>query len=426
MGQADERAAPRTRKPDRRQMVMLACSLDDALPPEHPARVIWQAVARLDLSGFYDVIEAREGVAGREPVDPPVLVSLWLLAAVEGVASGRHLARLCEHHAAYRWVCGGVSVNYHTLNDFRVGHRAPLDDLLTQVIARLTHAGLVSVERITQDGTKVRASASARSFKKRQTLERHLKDAAEQVAALGRLADESPSAATARQQANQQRVAEQRLSRVNQAMDELTKVEASKAAQKKKPSKEHPARASTTDPEARVQKMPDGGFRPAYNVQLAQDPTSRAVVGVAVAADGSDKDQAEPMRQQVEQRAGQPVLEHLIDGGYVSLANVDRAAESGVTLFAPVPEPRKEGQDRFAPRPDDSPAVAQWRQRMSTPEAQKIYQQRASTCETINADLKTHRGLGRLLVRSAAKVLCVATWAALAYNLIRFAAALTA
>src|SRR5437016_1147275 len=202
-GEAGGRPPARTRKPDRRQMVMLPCSLDDALPPDHPARVVWSVVQALDLSRFYEPIEAREGTAGREPVDPPVLVSLWLLAAVDGVASGRHLAELCEHHAAYRWVCGGVSVNYHTLNDFRVGHRAALDGLLTQVIARLTFAGLVGVQRITQDGTKVRACASARSFKKRDTLERHLADAAEHVAALGRLADESPEAATARQRANQ-------------------------------------------------------------------------------------------------------------------------------------------------------------------------------------------------------------------------------
>lgn len=400
---AAERGEARTRKADRRQMLLLPCSLEDLIPADHAARTIVAAVARLDLSGFYDPIKARQGVAGREPMDPPLLVSLWLLAAVDGVASGRKLEELCGEHAAYRWVCGGVSVNYHTLNDFRTGHGAALDELFTQVLGRLTHAGVVRVERITHDGTKARACAGARSFKKRQTLEKHLAAAREHLEALGRLADESPAAATQRQRSAQQRVAEQRLAKINQAMDELAKVSAAKAKQKQKPSKDRPAKASTTDPEARMQKMPDGGFRPAYNIQLAQDPVSRAIVGVAVAADGSDKDQAEPMRQQVQQRTGTKVQDHLIDGGYLTLEGVDEATAQGVRLYVPVPEPRRQGQDRFAARPGDSQAVKQWRQRMSTPQAQAIYRQRASTCETVNADLKTHRNLGRLLVRGSAK-----------------------
>lgn len=272
----------------------------------------------------------------------------------------------------------------------------------------------------------MRACAGSRSFRKRERLEKHLADARDHIEALGRLADESPAAATERRRSVQQRVAEESLARIHQAMDELGKVETSKAKQKKKPSKDRPARASTTDPEARVQKMPDGGFRPAYNIQLAQDPASRAIVGVAVAADGSDKDQSEPMRRQVERRTGLKVREHLMDGGYLTLDGIDDAVEQGVTLYVPVPDPRKKGQDRFAVRPGDTEAVRQWRQRMSTPGAKAVYRRRASMCETANADLKTHRNLGRLLVRGSMKVLCVATWAALAYNVIRFAATLLA
>jgi transposase len=407
-------------------MILLPCSLEELIPQVHPARIIWAAVAGLDLSRFYEPIKAREGVAGREPADPAVLVSLWLLAAVDGVGSGRQLAELCEHHAAFRWVCGGVGVNYHTLNDFRTGHRAALDELFTQVLGRLMHAGLVDVRRITQDGTKVRAGAGAGSFGKRPTLEKKLAEAREHVRALGRLGDESPAAATERQRANAERVAADRLARVERAMGELAKVEAAKAAQKDKPSKQRPARASTTDPEARVQKMPDGGFRPAYNIQLAQDPASRAIVGVAVAPDSSDKGQDQLMRQQVRRRTGREVLEQVMDGNYVSLDGIDLAAGQGVTLYVPVPEAKKAGQDRHAPRKTDSPAVAQWRRRMDTPEAREIYGTRAGTCETVNADLKCNRGLGRLLVRGSAKVLCVALWSALAYNVVRFAAALLA
>lgn len=147
---AAERGEARTRKADRSQMLMLTCSLEELIPADHQARTIVAAVARLDLSGFYASIKARAGVAGREAIDPPLLVALWLLAAVDGVASGRKLEELCREHAAYRWVCGGVSVNYHTLNDFRTGQRVALDELFTQALGRLTHAGVVGVERITQ------------------------------------------------------------------------------------------------------------------------------------------------------------------------------------------------------------------------------------------------------------------------------------
>jgi len=404
--------------------------LDDLLPDDHPARVVWAAVGRLDLSAFADPIRSRGDAPGRAATDPRLLVSVWLYAYTEGVSSGRQAADLCDAdtgHAAYQWLCGGVTVNYHTLNDFRVNHRDALDELFTQVLGRLTHARLVRVERITQDGTKVRANAGSGSFGARGTLERHLADARDHVAALGRLGDEAPAAASARQRANQDRAAADRLGRLTRAMDELAKVEAAKAGQKDKPSKHKPAKASATDPEARMQKMPDGGYRPAYNVQFAQDPASRAIVGVAVAPDSSDKNQAEAMRRQVEERTGGKVVEHVVDGNYVALGEIDRAAEQGVTVYAPVPKAKAAGQDRFAPRKTDTPAVAEWRARMNTPEGREAYRDRARTCETVNADLKTHRGLGPTLPgRGAGKVLCAALWSALAYNLLHFGAALLA
>ena len=367
-----EQARVRTCKPDRAQLVMISGSLDDMVPPEHPVRVVWAVVEQLDLSRFYQPIKVREDSAGRSATDPRLLFALWLQAATEGVASGRQLEELCTHHAVYRWLCGGVSVNYHTLNDFRVGHRAALDEAFTQVLGRLMHAGLVSVQRITQDGTKVRASAGADSFKRRGTLEESLAEAKAHVAELSRLAEESPAAGRTRARANQERVAADRAARVAAALEAVGQVEATKAAQKDKPSKHAPARASTTDADARFMKMPDGGYRPAYNVQLAQDPQSRAIVGVAVTNDGNDRSQAQPMRQQVEQRSGQKVTQHLYDGGTLTLADVERAAAAGVTVYAPVPEPKKQGRDRFEPRADDGDAVAAWRLRMGTPEARAV------------------------------------------------------
>lgn len=182
-----------------------------------------------------------------------------------------------------------------------------------------------------------------------------------------------------------------------------------------------PSRASTTDPDARRMKMPNGGFNPAYNVQLATDPESRAIVAVQVTNKGGDAVLSEPMRQGIEHRTGQAVVEQIIDGGYVSLDAVERAQRDGVTIYMPVPERQKEGQDRFAPRLCDSAAVADWRVRMGTPEAQTIYHQRASTCETVNADLRTWRGLSRFTVRGLRKVQCMALWSALMYNVMHFA-----
>ena len=311
---------------------------------------------------------------------------------------------------------------YHTLNDFRVDHEEALDDLLTQMIAVLTAAQVVSVERIAQDGTRIRASAGAHSFGEKDTLEKHLEEARAHLEAVKHVAADPTLSAP--QKAARERGARDRLERLEQALVELAKVEQAKAQQKDKPTKDHPARASSTDPEARMMRMPDGGTRPAYNLELATDCTSRALVGVEATNAGSDAGQDEPMRAQVEERADEAVEEQLIDGGFVTLEAIERATLEEVTIYAPVPTPRKAGVDRYAPKPTDSAAVAQWRQRMGTPAAKQVYKQRSSTIETINGELKTERGLGRLLVRGLRKVQCAALWSALAYNVVHFGAIL--
>ena len=425
--EADRRGAARMRLADRSQVGMHFCAVDDLIPLDHSVRTIWDAVCQMDLSGFIAPIQSREFTEGRSANDVRVMVGLWLWAAVNNVARGRLLDRLCETDLTYRWLCGGLSMNYHTLNDFRVAHQAALDKLLTAVLGRLMHGGLVSVRRITQDGLRTRASAGTGSFRRRPTLEKCLAEAEAHLADLKRLA-ESPENQEADDQgkARQLALAADRLERVKAAMSELTKVEAAKEKSHDK-KRERPARASSTDPEARVMKMPNGGFNPAYNVQFASDPTSRAIVGVMVSNSGVDGSLSEPMRQQVEPRTGQKVSEHLVDGGYVNLDAIDRAAVEEVDLYMPVPQPNKNSKviDRFARREDDSDAVADWRSRMNTKEAQTIYQQRASTSETINAEVRTYRGMSPLAVRGIAKATCIALWSALAYNLMHFASALT-
>jgi transposase len=412
--------APRLRRPDRAQILLEPRDLEQLVAPNHQVRVVWAVVERLDLSFYYARLAARGSQPGRSATDPGLLVALWLYATIEGVGGGRELARLCQSHDAYKWLCGGVSVNYHTLNDFRVAHEAELDGLFTEVLASLVHCGAVKVGRITQDGMRVRASAGMGSLGTQSSLEALQKKMEAHVQALKTETDVRDSCRKSRQQAAAQRAAEARAARVGAALRALEEIEAGKARHKEKASKRQPARASTTDPESRLMRMPEGSFGLGYNVQLAADVRSRAILGVDVTNKGSDVNQSEPMRCQVEERTGCKVREHLMDGGFVNLRSIERAEKSGVRVYAPVRR-SKGGGARHATRSGDGPGVARWRRRMSRPSAQAIYRQRASTSETINGDLKEHRGLRRVRVRGLRRVRCLALWGALAYNVMHFA-----
>lgn len=416
--------SPRLRRADRDQILLEPCELDGLVPEDHEVRTIWSVVEELDLSAFYAAIQARGSVPGRSATDPKILIAVWLYATQNGVGSGRELERLCHDHAAYRWLRGGVALNYHTLNDFRVAHEQKVDDLFTDVLACLVHRGVVAVDRITQDGTRVRASAGSSSFRRRETLETLQKQMRQHVDAVRRQLDDPACDASKQRRAAQVRAACERQERVGAALKELGKLEEAKAKQKAKPSKESAPRASTTDPEARKMKMPGGGYGPGYNIQLAADVESRAILGVDVTNAGSDVHESEPMRRQVEKRTGKKVNEQLIDGGYVGLERIERAAGEDVVVYAPVPKPKKKDQDAYAPRRTDGPGVAAWRRRMATDEAKTIYRQRAATSETINGDLKAWRGLGQLRVRGLAKARCIALWCALTYNILHFSGAL--
>jgi transposase len=409
---------PRLRLADRAQMLLRPCSLEDLIGPDHPVRIVWALVCGWDLGLFLAAIAARGEASGRAATDPRILICLWLHAYTQGISSGRELNELCESHEAYRWICGGVSLNYHTINDFRVDHAQPLDGLLTQMIAALLRCELVSVERISNDGTRQRCGAGRNSFKTAETLAAHLAEAREHVEVLKRQARD-PAMSAQRHKAIE-RAARERAERLEQAMQEVQKVEVAKAKQKDKPSKHQPAKASETDPQARQMHMPGGGAAPAYNVQFAVATEGRAIVGVEVTNAGSDVHQSQPMRQQVEQRTGKKVKEHLVDGGYVGLDSIEQSAKAGTAVYAPVPKPKKKDTDPHLPKKTDAPEVADWRQRMGTEQAKAIYKERASTVETVNGECKTYRGLGQFLVRGIDKVQCVALWSALAYNVVHF------
>ena len=359
-------------------------------------------------------IRAVEGHAGRPPIDPAILTALWLYATLEGVGSARALDRLCDEHDAYRWLCGGVGVNYHTLAAFRVEHADVLDALFIESVAALLADGLVTMAAVAQDGMRVRAGAGAASYRRRATLERFLAEAEAQVATLRAELDDDPAATSRRIVAARERVARERAERVRRALERLPELEATKRRNGKPPEE---ARASTTDPEARVMKMADGGYRPAYNVQFAADTQSQVIVGLDVATVGSDQGQLTPMVRQLRRRYGRDPDALLADAGFLKTTEIDALAPD-TTLYLPVRTPGGAARRPHQPLPHDSPAVAAWRIRMGTDEAKAIYKDRAATVECVNA-IARNRGLQRFGVRGPDKARAIALWFALAHNLMR-------
>jgi transposase len=387
--------------------------LEGLLPADHRARVVWAFVEGMNLSRLYAQIKAVEGHAGRPAIDPAILMALWLYATLEGVGSARALGRLCEDHHAYRWLAGGVALNYHTLADFRVGHGEVLDDLLTTGVAALLAEGAVELTRVAHDGVKVRASAGGGSFRRGERLEQLLAEATAQVEHLRREVDEDPAATTRRQAAARQRAAKERQQRVAKALEQLPAV----AARRQKARVKGPARTSTTDPDARVMKMADGGYRPAFNAQLTATTDHQVIVGVDVVTAGTDLGQLGPMLEQLRGRYGQGPDEVLADGGYVALRDIRQLTQDGCVLYAPPKRGRGIGRVWDRRRQNDA-ATGAWRERMATAEAQTIYRERAATIECVNAQAR-NRGLHQFVVRGLRKVRAVLLWFALAHNLMR-------
>src|SRR6185312_2602531 len=239
-------------------------------------------------------------------------------ATLRGVGSARLLDELCREKIDYQWICGDVSVNYHTLADFRREHADLLDELLTQSVAVLMAEGLVDLQRVAQDGMRVRASAGAASFRRKPTLEEALAEAQAQVQALRAELEADPGAGNRRRQKARERAARERAERVQNALDRLPELEA-----KKKPEDREKARCSTTDSDATVMKMADGGFRPAYNFEFGTATDSQIIVGVEVVTVGSDAGQMAPMVEQIESRYDRKPEEMLVDGGFAQHDQMD-------------------------------------------------------------------------------------------------------
>lgn len=416
MSDDDAKGKPRIAEPQRKQGVIRFEMPEDTLPTTHVARVLWEVVGTLDLGGFLGGVKAVEGVAGRKTLSPQRKLTLWLYAISTGVGSAREIARLVRTDDAYRWIVGGLEVGHHTLSAFRVGHGAALDELMTDILAALLHRGVLSLDVVAQDGMRIRASATAPSFRRYESLLECREQAALHLKAT--LAQADDPELTAAQHAARVAAAADFQRRVEDAISTVTELQTTR-----KPSQK-PPRASTTDAEARVMKMADGGFRPAYNVRMstAGSPLGgpRTIVGVQVTNVGSDMGSISPMLDEIERRTGELPTTLLADANHASHDCIRAATQAGVEVVVAVPERSQQA----GPNADDDPAIMAWRARMETAEAKKLYRARASLCELMNAHLRTHHGVDNFLVRGLAKVTCVALLGAIASNLLQHATTL--
>lgn len=410
---------PRMRSPVRDQIEWQFVDVDGLIGSEHPARIIWAYVEKLDLSELEEAIKAREHVRGQAPASPRLLLALWLYATSQKVGSARELARLCENHNAYRWLCGGVSVNYHGLADFRVAHPELIKRLLCENVAALSVTGVISLDEVTQDGVRVRSGAGARSFRRRKTLEKELRKATRLVEQLSAEAESDPAASSRRVKAAQERAARQREAKVNAALARLGELEEERKRRgrtnKKDVAKQGEPRASTTDPQARVMKMADGGYRPAYNCQISTVAKGQIVVAAYAETNGSDRGLMRPMLDEVQRDYGRLPKRHLVDGGFNNNGDTEWAASQGVKVYGPPPK-SKHRTDPYAPRDDDGPGVAQWRRRMRSPHGKGVYKRRVMT-ECINARFRQW-GLQQFTVRGKQKATTVLNWFGLANNIL--------
>ena len=330
---------PRLAAVNRRQLVMRTMDVELLIEEDHPARSIWELVGRLDLSRYYAEIGSVEGRAGREHTDPQVLISLWLYAYSRGISSAREMARRCEYEPAFQWLCGLEPISHRTLSGFRCEQKAALDDLFVQVLGMLSAEGLITLERVTLDGTKIKAHAGGNTFRRQEKLAAHLQAAREQVRRMEEQAAEEEQMVR-RQVAARRRAARQRQSRLEAAVREVERLQ----REKKEDRDTFVARASSTDPEAHVMRNGEGGTVPSYNVQLVTDTAHALIVNVEATTDGVDHHQLAPALERCAQTLGCQPGQIVADGDYTNHASVAAAASCGVDFYGSWQESWKPGE----------------------------------------------------------------------------------
>jgi len=333
---------PRFQPINREQLSWRSMNVERLIAEEHPARAIWDFVGKLDLSGYAEHVRAVEGFAGRPMLNPQLLISLWIYAYSQGVGSARAIERLCEHDPAYQWLTGMEPINAHSLSDFRVKHEQALKDLFVQILGLLTAEGLITLERVTQDGTKIRALAASDSFKGKDRIEQALEAARQQMAEVDQVPEEESSR---RVEKARQRAHRERKERLESALKQFEKT-----GSKGKVKADKKARVSTTDPDARVMKQPDGGFAPSFNVQLNTDAANGLIVAVDVTQAGNDFEQLNPGIERVEQNLGRTPNQVVADGGYVSRDNIVEMESRGVEFIGPQCDEAAKGNNSYEVR----------------------------------------------------------------------------
>ena len=417
-----EPRSARVQRPERHQSEWSIVCLEEMLSPNHRVRLIWQYVESLDFSRAYQQIGAVRGGPGRTPVDPKLLLALWMFATVEGISSARHVARLCQRDLAYMWLCGGVGVNHHLLSDFRSTNPELFDELLSETVGTMIAQGLVKLDKVGQDGMRVRASAGSSSFERGEKLNESLQQAKKRVAELRAETDDPAVGEKSRSgsEAAQIRAAQERQQRIEDALEQLEELKQRKEKRKKGSGEE--ARCSTTDPDARKMKVASGGFRACYNVQFATDGDARVIVECDVINNGSDSGQMAPMHDKVHSRYGKLPLQYLVDGGFTTHDDIGLLDQQGTVVYGPIPKKKKliaNGKDPYARQPKDSDAMFAFRQRMATDEAKEIYSERPSIAEYPNAECR-NKGLQQFRVRGLERVKSSVLIDILTFNFMRW------
>src|ERR1700686_643536 len=471
---------PLIRPINRQQLSWRAVDVERLIGEDHRARAIWTLVGRLDLQRFYDDIESSVEEGGRPAFDPQLLISLWVYVYSEGIGSAREVARRCEYDPAFQWLTGLEEVNYHTLASFRVEKQQELDDLFTQVLAALSKEGLITLEQVMQDGTKIKALASTRSYQREGTIREHLERARQGVEQMGDPRNEEASPKVKQAQARARREQQERLER---ALQELQKLQERKKGEKTKSE----ARVSTSDPQARVMHHSDGGLSLSYNAQISADAANGLIVAVAVTQEANDSAQLLPAVDRIEERLEKKPQQMVADGGYTTRDNIEQIAgreidflgsmgreemESGATApnrlppnaFQYQPEsncyvcpegkllrpqgryhnkkkrglvaywyeakfsdcqscarkpeccPENQSQGRGLVRRIENAAVLAFREKMASEEAQAQYRLRGRIVEFCHAWIKSKLGLRQFHVRGMPKVATELLWACFTYN----------
>jgi transposase len=471
----DGQRIPRLRPINRSQMILHPVDIDKLVPEDHEVRAIWEIVGSLDLSSYYDRIDSVEGSAGSPAFDPHLLISLWIYAYSKGVSSAREIARLSGHDPAYQWLTGMRPVNYHTLADFRSAHSDSLRQLFVEVLALLTSEGLITLERVMHDGTRIKACAGRDTFRKEEAVRRCLLQVEDHVRAMEEASEEETAP---RIKKAQERAVRERKERLSHALDQLDTIRSQKRSTA--------TRVSTTDPECRIMGQADGGYEPSYNMQISTDAKEKAIIAVSLSQSPADQTLLLSALDEMAATVGRLPDQLVVDAGFTTRDTILTADEKGVDLIGSFPPSagrltllhRQGISEAFYPehfcfdheknsyvcpegkvlvyngksvergkttfhyrgknckgcpskpsccpsakagraitRTENDPRVVAFLKKMETPQAKEIYRQRGEVAEFPNAWIKEKFGLRQFRLRGLVKAGIETLWACLTYNI---------